>query len=50
MPEVRQAVFPGTPAIKSMIDAISQIGILLLLLLTGHGNQPLAGEPQAHEP
>ena len=35
MPEVRQAVFPGTPAIKSMIDAISQIGILLLLLLTG---------------
>jgi K+:H+ antiporter len=35
MPEVRQAVFPGTPVLKSMIDAISQIGILLLLLLTG---------------
>jgi Kef-type K+ transport system membrane component KefB/nucleotide-binding universal stress UspA family protein len=35
MPEVRHGVFPDTPAIKSMIDAISQIGILLLLLLTG---------------
>ena len=27
--------FPETPALKSMIDAVSQIGILLLLLLTG---------------
>ena len=35
MPEVRQMMFPGTPALKGMIDAISQIGILLLLLLTG---------------
>ena len=35
MPEVRHAIFPGTPALKSMIDAVSQIGILLLLLLTG---------------
>ena len=35
MPEWRNAIFPGTPALKSMIDAISQIGILLLLLLTG---------------
>ena len=35
MPEARQMVFPNTPALKSMIDAISQIGILLLLLLTG---------------
>ena len=35
MPELRQVVFPGTPALKSMIDAVSQIGILLLLLLTG---------------
>ena len=35
LPELRQVVFPGTPALKSMIDAVSQIGILLLLLLTG---------------
>ena len=35
MPELRQIIFPGTPALKSMIDAVSQIGILLLLLLTG---------------
>ena len=35
LPEWRHVVFPDTPAIKSMIDAISQIGILLLLLLTG---------------
>jgi len=35
MPEARQMVFPNTPALKGMIDAISQIGILLLLLLTG---------------
>ena len=35
MPDVRHLIFPGTPALKSMIDAISQIGILLLLLLTG---------------
>lgn len=35
LPELRQVIFPGTPALKSMIDAISQIGILLLLLLTG---------------
>jgi Kef-type K+ transport system membrane component KefB/nucleotide-binding universal stress UspA family protein len=35
LPELRQIVFPGTPALKSMIDAVSQIGILLLLLLTG---------------
>lgn len=35
MPEWRAIVFPNTPALKSMIDAVSQIGILLLLLLTG---------------
>ena len=35
LPELRHVVFPGTPALKSMIDAVSQIGILLLLLLTG---------------
>ena len=35
LPEWRHVVFPGTPALKSMIDAVSKIGILLLLLLTG---------------
>ena len=35
MPDVRQLIFPATPALKSMIDAVSQIGVLLLLLLTG---------------
>jgi Kef-type K+ transport system membrane component KefB/nucleotide-binding universal stress UspA family protein len=35
LPEIRAAVFPDTPALKSMIDAIPQIGVLLLLLLTG---------------
>src|SRR4030088_3544408 len=35
LPDLRHLVFPETPALKSMIDAISQIGILLLLLLTG---------------
>jgi Kef-type K+ transport system membrane component KefB/nucleotide-binding universal stress UspA family protein len=34
-PELRQAIFPGTANLKSMLDALSQIGILLLLLLTG---------------
>ncbi len=35
LPEVRHAIFPGTPTLKAMIDAVSQIGVLLLLLLTG---------------
>ena len=35
LPELRHAIFPETPALKSMINAVSQIGILLLLLLTG---------------
>jgi Kef-type K+ transport system membrane component KefB/nucleotide-binding universal stress UspA family protein len=35
LPEARHIVFPATPALTSMIDAVSQIGILLLLLLTG---------------
>jgi Kef-type K+ transport system membrane component KefB/nucleotide-binding universal stress UspA family protein len=34
-PDLWHLIFPGTATIKSMIDAISQIGILLLLLLTG---------------
>jgi len=35
LPQLHQSMFPGTPPLKSMIDAVSQIGILLLLLLTG---------------
>jgi hypothetical protein len=35
LPELQHLIFPGTLALKSMIDAIAQIGILLLLLLTG---------------
>jgi Kef-type K+ transport system membrane component KefB len=35
LPEIRHLIFPDTPVLKGMIDAISQIGILLLLLLTG---------------
>jgi Kef-type K+ transport system membrane component KefB/nucleotide-binding universal stress UspA family protein len=34
-PDLRHLVMPNTPALKAMIDAISQIGILLLLLMTG---------------
>jgi Kef-type K+ transport system membrane component KefB/nucleotide-binding universal stress UspA family protein len=35
LPDLHKIVFPDTPTLKSMIDAVSQIGILLLLLLTG---------------
>ncbi|HEY7549618.1 MAG TPA: cation:proton antiporter [Hyphomicrobiaceae bacterium] len=35
LPDLHQSIFPGTPTLKSMVDAVSQIGILLLLLLTG---------------
>jgi len=34
-PELHRTLFPDDPARKHMIDAVSQIGILLLLLLTG---------------
>jgi Kef-type K+ transport system membrane component KefB/nucleotide-binding universal stress UspA family protein len=34
-PEAQRAVFAASPQQKSMIDAISQLGILMLLLLTG---------------
>jgi Kef-type K+ transport system membrane component KefB/nucleotide-binding universal stress UspA family protein len=34
-PEAQHTLFPDSGAQKSMIDAISQLGILLLLLLTG---------------
>ncbi len=35
LPTAYQSVFPDSPVQKKMIDAISQLGILLLLLLTG---------------
>ncbi len=35
LPELQQTLFPKNPEQKAMIDAISQFGILLLLLLTG---------------
>src|ERR1051326_1644355 len=34
-PEAQHALFPASGAPKSMIDAVSQLGILMLLLLTG---------------
>ena len=35
LPDIQHALFPKNPEQKAMIDAISQFGILLLLLLTG---------------
>ena len=35
LPELRHLVFPDVPALKSMMGAVSQIAIMLLLLLTG---------------
>jgi K+:H+ antiporter len=35
LPDAQHALFPKSPEQKAMIDAISQFGILLLLLLTG---------------
>jgi len=34
-PEAQHAVFAASPQQQSMIDAVSQLGILMLLLLTG---------------
>ena len=34
-PDVQQSLFPASPGQKAMIDAVAQLGILLLLLLTG---------------
>ncbi|MFN2576088.1 MAG: cation:proton antiporter [Pyrinomonadaceae bacterium] len=34
-PAAHQAIFPNTPESKKMIDAISQLGILMLLLIAG---------------
>ena len=35
LPELQHALFPKTVEQKSMLDAVSQLGILLLLLVTG---------------
>ncbi len=35
LPDLQQALFPKTVEQKSMLDAVSQLGILLLLLVTG---------------
>ncbi len=35
LPDLQHALFPQNPEQKAMIDAVSQVGILLLLLLTG---------------
>ncbi len=35
LPDLQHALFPKNPEQKAMIDAISQFGILLLLLMTG---------------
>ena len=34
-PDLQHAIFPKDPAQKAMIDAVSQVGILMLLLLAG---------------
>jgi Kef-type K+ transport system membrane component KefB/nucleotide-binding universal stress UspA family protein len=34
-PEAQHAIFPGNAAQKSMIDAVGQVGVLMLLLLAG---------------
>ena len=35
LPDLQHGLFPNNPEQKAMIDAISQLGILLLLLMTG---------------
>jgi Kef-type K+ transport system membrane component KefB/nucleotide-binding universal stress UspA family protein len=35
LPEARHLLFPDTPALKHMMGVVSEIGVLLLLLLTG---------------
>jgi Kef-type K+ transport system membrane component KefB/nucleotide-binding universal stress UspA family protein len=34
-PDLQQAIFPSGPEQRAMIDAVAQLGILMLLLLTG---------------
>ena len=35
LPDLQHALFPPEPAQKAMLDAVSQLGILLLLVMTG---------------
>jgi Kef-type K+ transport system membrane component KefB len=35
LPELQRTIFPAAPEQRAMIDAVSQLGILMLLLLTG---------------
>ena len=42
-PTFSTTLFPKNPEQKAMIDAISQFGILLLLLADRHGDRPEAG-------
>jgi Kef-type K+ transport system membrane component KefB/nucleotide-binding universal stress UspA family protein len=35
LPDLQHALFPQTPDQKAMLDAVSQFGVLLILLLTG---------------
>ncbi len=35
LPDIQHIVFPRTPEQKAMIDAVSQVGVLFLLLITG---------------
>src|SRR3954462_3752198 len=35
LPEAQHALFPKNPAQKGMIDGVAQLGVLMLLLLTG---------------
>ncbi|MCW3477220.1 cation:proton antiporter domain-containing protein [Limobrevibacterium gyesilva] len=35
LPDIQRAIFPATGMQKGMLDAVSQLGILMLLLLTG---------------
>src|SRR6202161_2286192 len=43
-PAAQPALVPGTPEQKSMINAVSQLGILMLLLLTGMETDLRLGE------
>ena len=35
LPDIQHVIFPRTPEQKAMIDAVSQVGVLFLLLITG---------------
>jgi Kef-type K+ transport system membrane component KefB/nucleotide-binding universal stress UspA family protein len=35
LPDLRHLIFPDTPALKHMMSGLSEIGVMLLLLLTG---------------